>query len=165
MIFDMNHRVWVVISGFVWFFMGASLLYKGLHLMTEAAFQKGSLCFQLQGTFFKTPQEGATFLMAVGLLIGFLKGRFVLAKTVRRVVSRIAALPLPIRLKDAYSPSYWILIGSMMLLGMTFRFLPIPIDVRGVIDIAIGSALINGAMLYFRMAKSIYDIGSPSQSL
>ncbi len=150
----MNHRAWIVISGFIWFFMGAFLLYKGLLLITQAAFQVGSLCYQLQGIF-KTPQQAATIFMAIGLLLGFLKGRFVLAKTVKRVVNRITSLPLPIRLKDAYSPAYWILIGSMMLLGMTFRFLPIPVDLRGVIDIAIGSALINGAMLYFRMAKSI----------
>jgi hypothetical protein len=41
----------------------------------------------------------------------------------------------------------------MMMLGMIFRYLPIPIDVRGFIDLAIGSALMNGAMLYFRAAR------------
>jgi hypothetical protein len=42
----------------------------------------------------------------------------------------------------------------MMALGLVFRFLPIPIDLRGLIDVAIGSALINGAMLYFRAARA-----------
>jgi hypothetical protein len=31
-----------------------------------------------------------------------------------------------------------------------FRVLSIPFDIRGGVDVAIGSALINGAMLYFR---------------
>ncbi len=133
----MKHRGWVALSGFTWFFIGAFLLYKGLHLISQAAFQPDSLCQQLG---------------------------FVLSKTVRRVVTRISSLPLPIRLKDAYSPAYWILIASMMALGMLFRFLPIPLDIRGIIDVAIGSALINGAMLYFRASRSIYGIDSPAQS-
>jgi hypothetical protein len=147
----MKHRTWIALSGFLWFFIGLGLLYKGLHLITEAAFQPNSLCFRLQ-TYFGSAQQSAVVFIGIGLMIGFFKGRFVLVKTVQRVVTRISTLPLPIRLQDAYSKSYWILIGSMVALGMTFRFLPIPIDIRGAIDVAIGSALINGAMLYFRAA-------------
>lgn len=136
----MTHRTWIAISGFLWFFIGTFLLYKGLHLVVDSA------------------------SLGIGLVIGFIKGRFVLAKTVRRVVGRIAALPLPIRLKDAYSKSYWILIGSMVVLGMSFRFLPISVGARGIIDVAIGSALINGALLYFRAARATYGNDSPAQS-
>lgn len=161
--FLMKHRGWIALSGFVWFFIGAFLLYKGLDLITQAAFQTSSLCYRMKDTF-GTPQQAATVFIAIGLLIGFFKGRFVLVKTVRRVVGRISTLPLPIRLKDAYSPAYYILIGSMMALGMVFRFLPIPLDIRGTIDVAIGSALINGALLYFRAARITYGSGSPSQS-
>jgi len=148
----MKHRGWIALSGFLWFFIGASLLYKGLHLITDAAFQPDSLCDRMRGVF-GTAQQAATLFIALGLFAGFFKSRFVLVKTVQRVVSRIASLPLPIRFKEAYSPSYWILIGSMVALGMTFRFLPIPIDIRGTIDIAIGSALVNGALFYFRAAR------------
>lgn len=151
----MKHRAWIAFSGFLWFFVGCSLLYKGLHLVTQAAFQEGSLCDRMKG-FFGSPQQSATALMGLGLLVGFIKGRFILAKTVRRVVGRIASLPLPIRIHEAYSPSYWLLIGLMIVLGMSLRFLPIPIDVRGTIDVAIGSALINGALLYFRAVRVIY---------
>jgi hypothetical protein len=133
----MKHRGWIAFSGFLWFAIGGSLLYKGLKFISLGP-----------------SQEMGTMLIALGLAIGFLKGRFVLSKTVARVSSRIASLPLPIRFKDAFSKSYWILIGCMMALGMLFRFLPISVEVRGVIDVAIGSALINGAMLYFRAAKN-----------
>lgn len=159
----MTQRGWIAISGFLWFFIGSFLLYKGLHLITEAAFQSGTLCAEWSAVF-GTPQQTATVFIAIGLVAGFFKGRFVLAKTVRRVTARIASLPLPIRLRDAYSRSYWILIGSMLGLGMSMRFLPIPIDLRGTIDVAVGSALINGAMLYFRSARAIYDIGSRAES-
>ncbi|PIS03043.1 MAG: hypothetical protein COT85_03170 [Chlamydiae bacterium CG10_big_fil_rev_8_21_14_0_10_42_34] len=159
----MKHRSWIAFAGFTWFFVGVSLLYKGLHLITTAAFQTDSLCYQLKEVC-GSAQQAATFFIVVGLIVGFFKGRFVLSKTVKRVVTRIASLPLPIRFKDAYSRSYWLLIGAMMALGMMFRFLPISIDLRGTIDIAIGSALINGAMLYFRSAKAIYGTDSPAQS-
>ena len=150
----MKQRSWIVFSGYLWFFIGVFLLYKGLRLISEAVFQPDSICFSL-GQVFGSSQQAGSALIALGLVIGFLKGRFVLVKTVRRVVSRIAKLPAPVRFKDAYSPSYWILIGSMILLGMLFRFLPISIDVRGVIDVAIGTALINGAMFYFRAARAL----------
>lgn len=150
----MKHRSWIAFSGFLWFFIGFSLLYKGIKLITEAAFSVHSLSFSMRDTF-GSPQQAATIFIALGLLIGFIKGRFVLVKTVRRVVTRISNLSLPIRISQVYAPSYWLLIGSMVALGMSFRFLPIPIDIRGMIDIAIGSALINGAMLYFRAARTI----------
>ena len=147
----MKHRSWIVFSGFLWFAIGMLLLYKGLRFLSEFALsQSSSFSFQIR--------------LAVALLIGFIKGRFVLAKTVRRVVARIASLPLPISLMQAYSPSYWVLIASMGALGALFRFLPIPIDIRGMIDVAIGSALIHGAMLYFRASTSTYGSGSLAKS-
>jgi len=50
-------------------------------------------------------------------------------------------------------------------LGMGIRYFGVPVDVRGLIDVAVGSALINGAMLYFRVGvqkKIICDKASPS---
>jgi hypothetical protein len=149
----MKHRRWVVFSGILWFVIGVSLLYKGLHFISEATFRTETLSFQMVGRVFATPQQAGTFLIAVALITGYLKAKFVLSKTVERVVLRIESLPSPIRFRDAYSRSYWILIGSMILLGMSFRFIPISIDLRGAIDLAIGSALVNGAMLYFRAAR------------
>lgn len=131
----MTHRSWILFSGFLWLVMGLWLLNKGLHLTHNANW------------------------IAIGLAIGFIKGRFILAKTVRRVVGRILSLPLPIRAGQVYAKSYWFLISGMMGLGMLMRFFPN--EVRGVVDVTIGSALINGAMLYFR---ATYGIETPSQS-
>lgn len=149
----MKQRAWVIFSGFVWLAIGSFLLYKGLHLISDAVLLSHSLCFRLKNIFGTSHQAG-TVLIAAGLFIGFLKGRFVLSKTVHRISSRIVGLPLPIRFVDVYPSSYWILISSMVALGISLRFLPIPIDIRGFIDVAIGSALLNGSMLYFRFAKS-----------
>jgi hypothetical protein len=58
----------------------------------------------------------------------------------------------PLHLKDLFPLSYLAIIGSMMMLGMLLKFLPISHDIRGFIDLAVGSALINGAFLYFKQA-------------
>lgn len=150
----MKHCGCIALSGFLWLAIGFSLLYKGLHLISDAAFQADTLCFRWQEVF-GTPQQAATVFMGLGLLLGFIKGRFVLSKTVQRVSKRIASLSEPVRLADAYSRSYWILIASMMALGMLFRFLPIPPDLRGIIDVAVGSALLNGSLLFFRAARAL----------
>lgn len=129
----MTHRTWIFISGLIWAQVGGFLLYKGLSILS--AFP-----------------ETASWWIAAGLFVGFIKGRFVLAKTVSRVSDRIASLPLPIRFRDVFSKSYWILIGSMMLLGFALRL--VPLEWRGFVDVTVGSALINGALLYFKSARS-----------
>lgn len=72
------------------------------------------------------------------------------SKSVQRSVSRILAFPNPTSLSKIYAPSYYLLLGSMVFLGFLVRFTPQ--DVRGGVDIAVGAALIHGAMLYFRQA-------------
>jgi hypothetical protein len=133
----MKHKSWIAFSGFVWFFIGTFLLYKGINLITDA------------------------MMIGIGLLIGYFKGQFILSKTAKRVVARISSLSLPIQMKDVYSPAYYILIGSMMALGMLFKFLPISANVHGTIDIAIGAALIKGSTFYF---LAIYGSRFPAQS-
>lgn len=141
----MKHRGWIIFSGSVWVVIGLLLLYKGLQFLQLAQTERKSL------------------YMAIGLMIGFLKGRFLLVRSVQRVVRRIISLPEPIRLKDVYAPSYFLLVLAMMGLGILLKFLPIQFEVRGLIDVAVGSALTNGAMFYFRVAQT-YDKSSPSQS-
>lgn len=148
----MTHRAWIAVSGFLWLAVGGWLLYKGIHLISDGTISSDSLCFRMQGLF-GTPHQSGTALIAAALLIGFVKGRFILSKTVKRVSERISSLPLPIRFSSVYAPSYFFLIGGMIALGILLKVIPIPIDLRGFIDTAIGSALINGAMLYFRAAR------------
>ena len=149
----MKKKTWIFISGLIWFAVGLSLLYKGLRFISEGTMTAGSICDRFKGTFGSAQQSG-TVIVAIALLIGFAKGRFVLSKTVQRVVGRIRSLPEPIAFGDVYARSYWIIIGSMALLGLTMKYLPIPVDLRGFVDTAVGAALMNGAMLYFRANRT-----------
>jgi len=137
--------------------MGIFLLSMGLHFILETI-HTPSLT-QIVGRFSITnslrhfisdPTQCVIVTITIALLLGFIKGKMALAKSVRRQVKRIESLPNPASVKYLYSKGYYLLIAFMMLLGMLMRFFPITIDTRGAIDIVIGSALINGAMLYFR---------------
>ncbi len=132
----MSHRAWISISGLIWAVAGILLLYKGLKILSDLP-----------------DKDVALWAIAAGLFIGFLKGRFVLSRTVQRISKRILFLPTPIQFIDAYPKSYWILISSMMALGVVMRF--VPNLWHGFIDVAVGSALINGAMLYFRVNREL----------
>lgn len=147
----MNAKKWILASGFIWLVAGFSLLNKGLQFIEAGLRSPGSLSHYLSNLL-GSPQQGGTALIAIGLMVGFFKGRILLSKSSHRICSRIIHLEPPIRFTQVYPLSYWILIVGMMGLGFGMRFLPIPIDARGCIDIAIGSALVNGSLFYFRFA-------------
>ncbi|HLB52087.1 MAG TPA: hypothetical protein VJK48_00040 [Chlamydiales bacterium] len=145
----MKPRTAILFSGFLWFAIGASLIYKGLGFFAEAVQDGDSFVFHMQD-WLGTPHMGGFIWMGAALFVGFLKGRFVFTKTVQRIVTRIYSLPQPLRFRSVYPPAYWGLIGGMALLGMSLRYLSIPLDLRGFIDVAIGFALLNGSYLYFQ---------------
>jgi hypothetical protein len=122
----MEYRGWMIASGALWLLGGVFLLYKGVSLI------------------------GNSWFLIAAVLLGFVKGRVVFAKTVQKMAMRIAHLPQPIRLFHVYPWPYWCLIGVMMGMGVVLRFFPD--TVRGIVDVAVGSALVQGAMLYFRVA-------------
>lgn len=144
----MQKNRWIAFSGVTWLGIGTMLLYKGVRFLSLGIDDPNSLSH-----LWATPAQGAAVLAALGFLVGYLKGLFVLSKTVKRVADRIRSLPEPLDWRAVYAKGYWFLIGGMVLLGASLRFLPIPIDVRGFIDLAVGSALIRGALLYFRAAR------------
>jgi hypothetical protein len=149
----MSARKWIVISGLSWLVIGSYLMFKGLKWITLAmALPETPGLLRWFVSLAGSLQQGALLLICLGLLIGFIKGRMVLSKSVNRIVKHLRELKEPIQFSNAYDKKYYIILGSMMGLGLLFRFLPIPFDIRGAIDVTIGSALINGAMLYFREA-------------
>lgn len=148
----------IIFSGFVWFAIGLYLLTLGMHFIVGTAVSGAYDPTSLLALFSPIAggrEQGALLLIVIGLLLGFIKGRLVLAKTVQKVVDRIRSLPMPIKLSQVYGLSYVALIGVMVLLGMSLKWLQVPLVLRGIIDVAIGSALMNGASAYFRTAFAL----------
>lgn len=147
-----SHSVMIVLCGAVWFAVGAFLLPLGLKLMLNSVDgEEGFPLIHSLAPHFGGAQQAALILIAICLYVGYCKSKFVLSKSVMRSVDRIKSFPNPMPLQQIYSRGYYLLLAAMVLLGMSIRFFGLSDDIRGAIDIAIGSALINGAMLYFRV--------------
>lgn len=156
---NFKHSTLITLSGLVWLAVGTSLLSLGLNLLLSGT-QTGQLLTNpypwLEGLapILGSLEYAAVILIALGLFIGYFKGRYVLAKSAEKGVVHIRSLPAPAPLHKMYSIKNYVLIALMMGLGMSIKALGIPSDIRGFIDIAVGAALIQGAVAYF---KSLWD--------
>ncbi len=155
----LSKTVWIIISGAIWFIVGIGLLTLGLNFIVFKAqidFTDTTSLIAKLAPIVGGRDQAALALITIGLILGFIKGRYVLGKTVKRVSERIITLSQPIRFSQVYSRGYLMLIGGMILLGISMKWLGIPTEIRGLIDVAIGSALMNGAMAYFRVAFAVH---------
>lgn len=157
-IMHLSKTTWIAVSGVIWFVVGIGLLTLGLNFIVFKAQieldETTSLIAKIS-PIAGGREQAALALIITGLILGFVKGRFVLVKTVRRVVERILSLDVPVKFSQVYSKGYMALIGGMILLGMSMKWIGLPAEVRGLIDVAIGSALMNGATAYFRIAFAV----------
>jgi hypothetical protein len=158
-----SHAKLVVISGLVWFAVGVYLLQLGLKLLFTGISDPAGLDAQSYPLIASlTPHLGsvenvALILLSIALLVGYIKGRYVLGKSAHRGVERIRSFPNPTSLSNIYSAKYYLLLALMICLGVSIKYLGVNNDIRGLVDAAIGSALINGAMIYFRLAQRTHS--------
>ncbi len=149
----------IVISGVVWTVVGILLMTLGMHhlmdamhLWDEIALIGGPPVLKTIYQFVKNPQQAMVLILGICFLVGYLKGHYVLNRSVKSGVQRILSYPNPSEIKTIYSKKYYFLIAGMMLLGMALKILKIPADLHGMIDLAVGSALLKGALSYFKYA-------------
>ncbi|MBJ7449050.1 MAG: hypothetical protein JHC93_01670 [Parachlamydiales bacterium] len=164
--FKFSHKNLVIMAGVTWLVIGVFLLTLGLKFIGQVATSAPghtSSFLPAFANYFGSKEIAATGLIAAALLIGYFKSRFVLSKSVHRVVNRIKTLSNPAPLYKLYNPSYFLIIGVMMGLGMMMKYLNVPMDLRGAIDVAVGAALVNGATMYFRKASHINNKGTVVQ--
>lgn len=127
---------------FWWGAVGTMLLIVGSGLLF------GGRSLSVLNTGPTAPSVGQWTGLAIALCIGFIKGRFVFKKVARRYIKRIQELPEKSPVYMTFSLKSWGLILCMMALGMILRALGTPHLVRGVIDIAVGLALVLGSKNY-----------------
>ncbi len=133
------------------------LMMKGVQLLVNISASPPSGC-PLLALFMPLAgrvEQAVLILLVLSLALGTIKGRTVLSAAARRIIHRIQQLSNPFALKQIYPARYYILLCCMMSLGWIRRITGIPDDIGGAIDIAIGSALVHGAIVYYRaMAKT-----------
>jgi hypothetical protein len=157
----LSHGKLIVISGLVWFAIGLYLLQLGLALLlggvdpVNVASKEHYPLIKTLYLYFGSFENAVLALIVAALLVGYIKGRYVLGKSAKRGVARILGFPNPTNLSNIYSGKYYILLAAMVALGVSIKYLGLSNDIRGLVDAAIGSALINGAMVYFKLAIDI----------
>ncbi len=152
-----NLRRFFYVAGAVWLCVGTALLTLGIHFLTT--WQQNpvvpSHLFSFIPFFERCFSSNALlFLLISSLLLGYSKGRWVLRRTALRHMRYFSSLERPSWAR-LYGPSSLLLIGIMMTLGMLLRWIPISLDVRGAVDVAIGAALIQGSLHYFRFRSHL----------
>lgn len=153
----LRHNYLLIISGLVWLAVGSSLMMMGLNFLLNGT--KGDRNLESSyplldslSPYMGSLEQAALVIVALGLFIGYFKGKFVLGKSAKRGIERIQSFPNPTSLSNIYSAKYYILLAVMIGLGMSMKYLGLPTDVRGFVDVAVGAALINGSMFYFKAA-------------
>jgi hypothetical protein len=141
----------LMFSGLSWFGIGFFLLSKGLRLLVLSSMTDGPLV-RIVLKYNPQREQAVVLLIAAALFIGFFKGRFALRKSALRIATRIRSFPGPLKINELYPRYYYFLISTMVFLGMSMRFLPLPIDIKGFVDTVVGTALLSGSLLYFRLA-------------
>ena len=141
----------------VWLMIGIMLLNLGITFIVECI-QKADLAketplFTFFASFALSSENCAIALLTLGIAIGYIKGNTVMKKAAARNNLRISNLPLYNPLHNLYTRNDLFLILFMMMLGMLMKFLQISLDIRGLVDTAVGTALIQGGMHELRFAR------------
>ncbi|MEM8629178.1 MAG: hypothetical protein AAGF04_03825 [Chlamydiota bacterium] len=139
----MNKWQATAISGLLWMVGGFSLLSKGLRLFFEGALSAES----------SYPSYNLLLIyLTLALLVGFLKGKWVLRRTAERIFQRILDWEGPISFFQLYDKRTALILLLMMGMGLLMNRLALPPLYRGWIDLAVGAALIQSACTFFRFA-------------
>ena len=105
----LNKNSLTSIAGGLWCAIGLVLIFRGLGL------------YQLAGQEQQSTQNAIIISVVSAMLIGLVKGRFVLSKTARKNKVRIDGLQDPVRIHQIFSKPFYFLIPMMMGLGVLLR--------------------------------------------
>lgn len=89
---------------------------------------------------------------SIALTVGLIKGKVVLDRTANRVIERVETLREPNPFKSVFSMfgvKTITLIATMMLIGLALRIAGVSYEIRGLIYLAVGAALLWSCRRYW----------------
>ena len=129
-------RTRLLTAAIVWSTVGFFLAIKGSYLSRE-----GSLVFALA-------------VIATGVVLGIVKGRFILDRVAGRIILHIGGKPSLACLGGLFSVRNWILIAVMIIFGRTLSFLPMDAGIKTGFYVMVGSGLAYSSRLLWRAWKT-----------
>ena len=131
----------LTIVGIIWFLVGAGLSIAGINWMLMLGFGPKMIIF-----------------LTLSVLIGLLKGRFVLQKVALKYYKRSDLVQfndndILIGWMKIFGVKGFILIGLMMAMGGILRRSPIDRPILGIVYLAVGIALLYASKTFFNTDK------------
>lgn len=140
----MNKNQLFKIAGGFWMLMGFFLVYRSAGLYQLALGDQHSTV------------RAIVISVIAGLLIGGIKGKFVLTKTARKNKSRIEGHDGPLKIYHAFAKKFYFFIPAMILLGVLLRSFNEYLGgyiVVAAIYCGIGMALIVSSLPYWKASQ------------
>lgn len=137
----MNKNSLYILAGSVWALVGLFLMIRGA-IMYQTALDTQN-----------ASQTALAISIAASVVLGIIKGRFVLSKTARRNKSRIDRLEQPLKVHHVYAKSFYFMIVGMILLGVSLRTFNEYVGgyvVVAAIYCGIGLALMVSSLVYWK---------------
>lgn len=128
-------RTRLLTAAIVWSTVGVFLSVKGIYLSKEE-----SLAIIAP-------------VMLTGLMLGMLKGRFILDRVAAKIILHIGAKPTRACLGGLFSVRNWLLIAVMIIFGRTLSVLPIEAGIKTGLYVMVGSGLAYSSRLLWRAWK------------
>ena len=129
------------VAGLIWIIVGLFLIYRSSGLYNLAVIEQNT-------------SKGALIISVIlGVVIGIIKGKFVLSKTALRNRNRINQLVPPLSIHQIFSGAFYGLIAGMMVLGFLLREFNAYLGgyvVVASIYCGIGMALIAASSVYWK---------------
>ncbi len=136
------------VAFFIWGLVGTGLLIAG------GAFLFGDRSLSVLNGETAVSWTSEIIGLSIALVIGFIKGRFVLTKVARKYIARILSLPESSPFYMTFSIKSWVMVVGMILLGRIIRAMGAPALVVGSIYVAVGIALIIGCRTYINSSQT-----------
>lgn len=143
-------------GGAFWLIAGFMLLTKGIGFLKNLMFFESShplLDFYLNLT--QDKETAVALLIATALALGMMKAIFILRKVAKKACLRLSTFPDPAPISALFGFRFLVIITGAMLMAYCVRQSGLSPDIRGVIDVAVGAALLNSAMIYLRAEKKV----------
>ena len=137
----MNKQRLIQVAGLIWIIVGVFLIYRGSGLYNLAVTEQN------------TSKEAIVISLILGIVLGIIKGKFVLSKTARRNRDRINQLTPPLKIHNIFSGPFYGFIVGMMALGFLLRTFNTYLGgyvVVAAIYCGVGMALIAASYVYWK---------------
>lgn len=119
----------------------------------------GGFFMSLQGMRFIVNSEASLWEMLayglIGLALGFAKARTILKKTALANIDRLMAMSEKVKLIHVYPLRSWIVLTLMLLLGLSLTLFNAPPLLRGMVNLAVGMALLGSSLYYYHAMNQL----------